>query len=122
MKDKSINKWCIFALLLALLIARFFLTNEQSKWIQFVSYFGVVIALGDLYSKTYKKNHEKDKFNVIKGAAILVAILLMIIAAGMIINVIVLNSKGNDILTILALLISLPNELYCEWITSYVDK
>lgn len=121
MKDKYIGKWCIFSLLSLLLISRFFLDSEHSKWIQFISFMGVVISLADLYGNVYKENHKKDKFKIITGLAIVIAIILMAIAAGMILNFIVFESKGNDILTILALLISLPNDLYCNWISKYID-
>ena len=117
MKDKYIGKWCVFSLLSLLLISRFFLDSEHSKWIQFISF----ISLADLYGNVYKENHKKDKFKIITGLAIVIAIILMAIAAGMILNFIVFESKGNDILTILALLISLPNDLYCNWISKYID-
>ena len=81
-----------------------------------------MVALVDLYSNAYKQNHQKDKFKVITGLAIIVATLLMIIAVGMVMNKIVLRSRGNDVLTILSLLISLPSELYCDWIKKYVDN
>lgn len=51
-----------------------------------------------------------------------IVFLFMIILAGMFWNFIVLGSKGNDILTILALLISLPSDLYCSWVTKYIDN
>ena len=121
MKDKYIGKWCVFSLLSLLLISRFFLDSEHSKWIQFISFMGVVISIADLYGNVYKENHKKDKFKIITGLAIVIAIILMVIAAGMILNFIVFESKGNDILTILALLISLPNDLYCNWISKYID-
>lgn len=122
MEDKKIGKWCIFVVLFLLLVARIVIPDEQSKWIQGIGFIGVVVALVDLYSNAYKQNHQKDKFKVIMGLAIIVATLLMIIAVGMIMNKIVLRSRGNDVLTILSLLISLPSELYCDWIKKYVDN
>ena len=122
MKDKYIGKWCVFLLLSLLLISRFFLDSEHSKWIQFISFMGVVISLADLYGNVYKENHKKDKFKIITGLAVIIAIILMVIAVGMILNFIVFESKGNDVLTILALLISLPNDLYCNWISKYIGN
>lgn len=122
MEDKKIGKWCIFVVLFLLLVGRNVIPDEQSKWIQGIGFIGVVVALVDLYSNTYKQNHQKDKFKVITGLAIIVATLLMIIAVGMVMNKIVLRSRGNDVLTILSLLISLPSELYCDWIKKYVDN
>lgn len=116
------GEWCIFVCLFLLLISRLFLNDEQSRWIQFIGFAGVIIALGDLYRIMYKQNHKKDKFKVITGMAIVVATLLMIIVVGMILGFVILDSKGNDVLTILALLISLPNDLYCDWITQYVNN
>lgn len=122
MKDKKIGEWCIFVCLLLLLISRLFLNDEHSRWIQFIGFAGVIIALGDLYRILYEQNHKKDKFKVVTGLAIVVATLLMIMVVGMLLDFVVLDSKGNDILTILALLISLPNNLYCDWITKYVNN
>lgn len=121
MRDKKIGKWCVFVLLVLLLIGRCILEDDDSKWIQFIGFMGVVISLGDLYGKAHDKYNEKDKFRVIKGIAIIVVVILMMIGAGMILNVINLANRGNDLLTILALLISLPNDLYCDWIGSYIN-
>lgn len=121
-KDRQIDKWSVFILLLILLVGRAFLDDKHSKWIQLISFFGVIIALADLYGNAYRQNHKKDKFRIISGLAILLAVILMVILAGMILELIVFKSKGNDILTILALLISLPNDLYCSWINRYVNK
>ncbi len=68
------------------------------------------------------KKITKDKFKIITGLAVIIAIILMVIAVGMILNFIVFESKGNDVLTILALLISLPNDLYCNWISKYIGN
>lgn len=122
MKDKKIGKWCVFVILFLFLIGRFFIPDEQCKWIQGLGFAGVVVALVDLYASAYKQNSKQDKFQVIIGLAIIIATILVIIAFGMITNFIVLQSRGNDILTILSLLISLPNELYCDWIKRYVEK
>lgn len=121
-KDRQINKWSVFILLLILLVGRIFLDDKHSKWIQLISFFGVIIALADLYGDVYRQNHKKDKFRIISGLAIILAVILMSILAGMIFELIVFKSKGNDILTILALLISLPNDLYCTWINRYVNN
>lgn len=108
--------------LLAVLIIRIIINDKQSKAIQIISLIGVVIALADLYGDLYDINYKKDKFRIITGLAVIVTIFLMGILAAMFWNFIILDSKGNDILTILALLISLPSDLYCNWITKYVDE
>ena len=122
MEDKQIGKWSIFVFLLVLLVTRLFLDSKQSEWIQLISFLGVIIALTDLYGNVYRENYTKDKFRIISGLAMVLATGLMLVFAGMIMKLIVLGSKGNDILTILALLISLPNDLYCNWIKRYVEN
>lgn len=122
MRDKRIGKWCVFIILLLLLIGRLFILEEQSRWIQGIGFCGVIIALMDLYSTAYRQVGKEDKFKVIRGWAIVIATLLMIISGCMIMNMIELKSRGNDILSILALLISLPNEIYCDWIKKYVEE
>ena len=121
MKDKKLNKWAVFIFLIAVLLIRVILKDEQSKGIQIISLLGVIIALADVYGSLYVKNYKKDKFRIISGLAIIIAFVLMCVLAGMFWNLIDIGSKGNDILTILALLISLPSDLYCDWINKYID-
>jgi len=115
MKDKKLYKWAVFIFLIAVLLIRVILKDEQSKGIQIISLLGVIIALADVYGSLYVKNYKKDKFRII------IAFVLMCVLAGMFWNLIDIGSKGNDILTILALLISLPSDLYCDWINEYID-
>jgi len=121
MKDKKLYKWAVFIFLIAVLLIRVILKDEQSKGIQIISLLGVIIALADVYGSLYVKNYKKDKFRIISGLAIIIAFVLMCVLAGMFWNLIDIGSKGNDILTILALLISLPSDLYCDWINEYID-
>ncbi len=121
MKDKKLYKWAVFIFLIAVLLIRVILKDEQSKGIQIISLSGVIIALADVYGSLYVKNYKKDKFRIISGLAIIIAFVLMCVLAGMFWNLIDIGSKGNDILTILALLISLPSDLYCDWINKYID-
>lgn len=121
MKDKKLYKWAVFIFLIAILLIRVILKDEQSKGIQIISLLGVIIALADVYGSLYVKNYKKDKFRIISGLAIIIAFVLMCVLAGMFWNLIDIGSKGNDILTILALLISLPSDLYCDWINKYID-
>lgn len=121
MKDKKLYKWAVFIFLIAVLLIRVILKDEQSKGIQIISLLGVIIALADVYGNLYIKNYRKDKFRIISGLAIIIAFVLMCVLAGMFWNLIDIGSKGNDILTILALLISLPSDLYCDWINKYID-
>ena len=121
MKDKKLYKWAVFIFLIAVLLIRVILKDEQSKGIQIISLLGVIIALADVYGSLYVKNYKKDKFRIISGLAIIIAFVLMCVLAGMFWNIIDIGSKGNDILTILALLISLPSYLYCDWINKYID-
>ena len=121
MKDKKLYKWAVFIFLIAVLLIRVILKDEQSKGIQIISLLGVIIALADVYGNLYVKNYKKDKFRIISGLAIIIAFVLMCVLAGMFWNLIDIGSKGNEILTILALLISLPSDLYCDWINKYID-
>lgn len=121
MKDKKLYKWAVFIFLIVVLLIRVILKDEQSKGIQIISLLGVIIALADVYGNLYVKNYKKDKFRIISGLAIIIVFVLMCMLAGMFWNLIDIGSKGNDILTILALLISLPSDLYCDWINKYID-
>lgn len=121
MKDEKLYKWAVFIFLLGVLLIRVILKDEQCKGIQIISLIGVIIALADVYGNLYITNHKKDKFRIISGLAVIIAFVLMCVLAGMFWNFINIGSKGNDILTILALLISLPSDLYCDWINKYID-
>ena len=121
-EDKKIWEWCVCICLLLLLVGRLFLNDEWIEWIQFIGLAGVIIALVDLYRALYRNNYKKDKFKIIRGMAIVIGTILVIGIVVIALGHILLGSKGNDILTILALLISLPNELYCSWINSYLNR
>ncbi len=58
MKDKNyINGQYLF--LIAVLLIRVILKDEQSKGIQIISLLGVIIALADVYGNLYVKNYKK---------------------------------------------------------------
>ena len=48
MKDKKLYKWAVFIFLIAVLLIRVILKDEQSKGIQIISLLGVIIALADV--------------------------------------------------------------------------
>lgn len=121
MKDKNMIQWYTFLCLAIIFFVRLFLNDEQSKWVQIISFLGVVIAIANLYNDIYTQNNGKDKFIIIKGAVVIISVGLIAILIGLFANLIVLDNKGNDILTILSLLISLPNDLYCNWIKKYIE-
>lgn len=120
MEKRIMGKFVIFLVLLLLLLARFLMDEEHSEWIQLIGFAGVVVALVDLYGNVYSQFEDKDKFNVITGFAIIILFVIAVVIVGMILDFIVLDNRGNDCLTILALLISLPADLYCNWINKYV--
>lgn len=122
MKSNFIAKTGVFLILLLLLIIRIFLDDKHSKWIQYIGFIGVIVALIGLYKNLYDRYYHIDKFKVISGLAIIITFIVVLIGAGMITNLIMLDGKCNDCLTILALLISLPSDLYYEWVGKYLNK
>lgn len=116
---QKMAKFAIAIFLVAVFIIRLLIPDTQSVWIEIINYAGVCVALIDLYLKCYTKT---DKFKVITGIAVLVLVALGVGAALMLTNILQLNSRQNDILTIFALLLSLPSDLYAFWIKKFVES
>lgn len=122
MKNNLLIKWILFVFLLTIIIGRAFVPNKQVQNIQIIAVIGVIIAFADLYSKIYQDNYKKEKFVYVKGIIIIIFTILSIILGYMFLGKITLNNKANDILTILTLFISLPADLYCNWINRCMDR
>lgn len=117
-KQKMV-KLAVFSFLLTVLLIRLLIDDEQVVWIEIINYTGVCVAGIDLYLKCYAT---ADKFKIITGIAAVVTLLLVIGAALIITNIWQLDSRQNDIFTIIALLLSLPSDLYVFWIKKRIES
>lgn len=110
----------IFILLFALIVLRFFPIGEDNTFIKSVGYIGVLFALVDLYLDADRRYGKIDKFDILRGICYLLIVPLAVILVLLLTGTIPINATWSDVFTLLALLISLPEELYLTWIGKYV--
>ena len=116
---QKMAKFAVLAFLAAMLLIRLWVPDNQSAWIEIINYLGVCVAGADLYLKCYTT---ADKFKIITGIAVVILVALVSGAALILTNNWQLDSRGNDILTIIALILSLPSDLYAIWIKKFVES
>lgn len=121
-KHDFIKEVFILILLSGLVIVRFFPIGDDNTFIKCIGFIGVLVSLVDLYLDADRLYSSYDKFHVIRGWAYLLAIILAIISVLLLTEVIVIDSKWSDVFTLLALMISLPEELYLHKIGKYITK
>ncbi len=118
------NVWELFlvVILILLLIIRCGGVDNQNPWMQFVSIGSVCIALVDLWILLEKKFGDLDNFDSIRGILFCLAVILVILSGFTLTGQTDWGSKGSDIFTLLALLLTLPRDLYCDLVRMYVKK
>lgn len=108
--------------LLALIIARLILPEGSYSWINTINYAGLVIAIVSLFFSMCNEYRQKKRFYSIAGFSMLFIFVLIFIGVLILTNIIVPNSKVNDLIMLLTLLISLPSRLYVELMGHYLKK
>lgn len=97
--------------------------EKESGIIGILTYVSILIALYDLYVKVEENFCDYGKrFLEIRGLFIVLEILGTILFALIIGGVITLSPKIVDLFSLVALLISLPGELYCFLIGKFIKK
>lgn len=96
--------------------------NEAAPWIGLISYVGVLIALSDLFYECISKYKNRVRIGFFVLISTVVGIILMIILANIFVGSIVLDAKIMDILTLLALAISLPHNFYIKLLGALLKK
>lgn len=117
-RNRLIN-WLIFVFLVTLLIFRVFIREETSDWIQIISYLSVLITLLDLCIRIFEENHQYDSFKSVVGVFIIIATGLIIVLGFVFTGHLTFDT---DVLTIFALLVSLPRDLYCGLVSDHLKK
>lgn len=107
-KQDFVKEIFVLILLMGLIVVRFFPIGDDNTFIKCIGFIGVLVSLGDLYVDADKLYSSYDKFNIIRGLAYLLAIILAIILVLLLTEVIPIDSKWSDVFTLLALMISLP--------------
>lgn len=121
-KQDFIKEIFILILLLGLIIVRFFPIGNDNTFIKCIGFIGVLVSFIDLYVDARRVYSSYDKFHIITGWAYIVAIMVAIVLALLLTETIPIGSRGSDIFTLLALVISLPEELYLNMIGKYIGK
>ena len=121
-KQDFIKEIFIWALLLGLIVVRSFPIGEENTFIKCIGFIGVLVSLVDLYIDASGLYSLYDKFNIIRGGATLLSIVLATVLVLFLTEVISINAKWSDIFTLLALLISLPEKWYLNIIGKYITK
>lgn len=121
-KQDFVKEIFVLILLLGLIVVRFFPIGDDNTFIKCIGFIGVLVSLVDLYIDAGRLYSPYDKFNIIRGWAYLLAIILAIILVLFLTEVIPIDSKWSDVFTLLALMISLPEEWYLNKIGKYITK
>lgn len=121
-KQDFIKELFILILLIGLVVVRFFPIGEDNTFIKCIGFIGVLVSLADLYVDARRLYSCYDKFHVIRGWACLVTIILALILVLFLTEVLPINSKWSDVFTLLALIVSLPEEWYLDKIGKYIMK
>ena len=117
--DRILRDQVVFFCLIALIIIRAIFVNVE--WMGVISYIGTVIAVWNLY-KDIKNEYFFicHRFFVFRGASIIVFIILGVIGILIFVKAIPINSQTTDLLTLFALLFSLPSKTICDIIGKYI--
>lgn len=121
-KQDFVKEIFVLILLLGLIVVRFFPIGDDNTFIKCIGFIGVLVLLVDLYIDAGRLYSPYDKFNIIRGWAYLLAIILAIVLVLFLTEVIPIDSKWSDVFTLLALMISLPEEWYLNKIGKYITK
>ena len=121
-KQDFVKEIFVLSLLLGLIVVRFFPIGDDNTFIKCIGFIGVLVSLVDLYIDAGRLYSPYDKFNIIRGWAYLLAIILAIVLVLFLTEVIPIDSKWSDVFTLLALMISLPEEWYLNKIGKYITK
>ena len=121
-EENIIKDIIIIVLLIGMIIIRFFPIGQNNMIIQSIGYIGMMISLIDLYLDANRIYDCEDKFHIIRGWTYLILLILSIFLLFILTGIISINSTWNDIFTLLALLVSLPERLYLNWIGRYITK
>ena len=111
---KNIKDIFVALILLTLIIVRVFVAGESCLWINAINFAGVIMACITLYIDTYNECKKLEKINLFTGICVCIFGVLIIMEVLVILNIIRFSTLVNDVITLLALLISLPSKLYTK--------
>lgn len=110
----SIKDILLVAFIGALIYLRW--KNETASWIGLVTYVGALVALADLFYECILAYKNRIGIGIFILINCVIGIFLMIFFARIFTGDIIIDIKMADILTLVALVISLPHELYIRFV------
>ena len=112
MKNKSnIYNIGIIVMLVTLIFVRFS-SEDETNWINAVNFGGVIAALIALYFSTFDECKDCKKIDMFTGISVVIFCALVILEILIAIEKINVSTMWNDVITLFALLVSLPSKLY----------
>ena len=116
---KSGKDICVSVFLIVTMILR--LLTENTELLTIFAVVGFIVAIYDIYTEVEKNyNYYGKRFFIVRGGFIVAGICCAIAVASMIILKIEVDTLVLDELSILSLLASLPKDLHCHLIGSYI--
>lgn len=118
---KNIYDILIIAVLITLVIIRLFLRKNDCSWINAINFGGIIIAYASLYFEIFSACKKLEKINYYTGISVFILIVLVVIEVLVAFNIIKISSLGNDVITLITLLISLPAKFYKKLIAHMLN-
>ena len=103
--------FCVGAII-TLIAVRFLVSEDNCLWINAINFSGIIMACLSLYFYIFKECKELKKINLFTGVSVCILAVLVIVEILVILNLIKFSNLWNDVITLVVLLISLPEVLY----------
>lgn len=95
-----------------LLLIRLLFDSEENNWVNLLNFASLVVAFVSLYINVRTECLQYKKFDSITGCFVLILVALMVVFSFILAGKIPLNTKCNDVILIITLLLTLPSKLY----------
>ncbi len=116
MKNNNSLNMVVAVVLLTLIVVRFFITEENLFWLSGINFSGVVVAFFSLYRQVAEECKNSKKVTYFIGLCMLALFVLVPVAVCIFVGIIEVSDLANDVITLSALLISLPMPLYKKFL------
>jgi len=100
------------AVLLTLIVVRFFISSDENVWISVLNYVGLILAFSSLYLEIRTDCSTYKKFDFVTGVFVICFVVLSVFAGLILTEIITLSTKASDIIMLVTLLITLPMRFY----------
>ena len=114
--NRKISSIITIVAIITLCVVRIFFdaSPQQSIWIPFINFLGIPIATISVFSQVFSKCS-----NMVKGIFLIGFIILTVIAILILTGVLILSPMINDLILLITLLITLPSDLYCNFLSKH---